>query len=102
MGFHLLGSIPDHELWEQDVPGAKPRGDLGKGQGCIVSQDTWVRSPTGGQAVSQPKGEEDTCPTKGFPAKTCRDVKVPHPQETMGHFPANMQRLVGAGPSDLR
>lgn len=56
----------------------------------------------GGQAVSQPKGEEDTCPTKGFPAKTCRDIKVPHPQETTGHFPANMQRLVGAGPSDLR
>lgn len=87
MGFHLLGSIPDQE---QEVPGAEPRGDTRKGQGGIVSRDTWVRSPVGEQAVSQPMGEEDACPSKSFPAKTHRELKVLHPWEATGHIPANM------------
>lgn len=102
MGFHLLGSIPDCDQGGRDVPAAGPRGDPRKGQGSVVSRDMWVRSPVGEQVVFQPEGEEDACPTKGFPAKTCHELKVPHPQEAAGHFPANMQRPVATGPSDPR
>lgn len=79
-----------------------PEGTPGKGRGGEVSWDVWVRSPVGEQAVSQPQGEDDVCPAKGFPAKTHCELKVPHPWEVAGHFPANMQRLVGPGPSDRR
>lgn len=83
MGFHLLGSIPNRE---QEVPGAEPRGDPGKGQGGVLSWDMRVRSPVGEQAV----------------AKTRCELKVPHAHKAGGHFPANMQRLVGAGSPDPR
>lgn len=96
VGLHLLGSILDCEQGEQEVPEVEPREDPGKGQGDGMSQDTWVRSPMGEQAVSQPKEEEDACLGEGFPAKICCNLRchIPGRQQVISQATCREQQVL--------